>query len=178
MKKALFLSLLLMTVLNLISQRAEAPERRILITQDFKFPLGYPDLKGYHDAKPFGTNGHLGCDLNKDGGGNNDLGDTIRAIGHGFVSISAEARICLVHKTNIEQYPYITSVYFHCDEVFVEYGEFVYQGQPIGTVGNKLTHYAHLHFEIITDTTSYLGGGFYGYNTGACVDPVEFINKY
>jgi len=149
----------------------------ILVTEDFKFPLGYPDLQGYHDAKAFGVNNHLGCDLNKDGNGNNDLGDTIKAIGYGFVTISSEARIVLMHRTKIEKHPYILSVYFHCDKLLVDYGELVIPGQPIATVGKKFTTLAHLHFEIVTDL-SIEAGGFYGEDNTGFLDPVKFINKY
>lgn len=149
----------------------------LIINDQLFFPLGYPDMNGYHDANPFGNitsrGFHLGADLNKDGGGDNDLGDTIFSIGHGRIVDSRNPLIVILHR--IGENDYILSGYYHCNENFVAEGDTVQPGTPIGTVGKKNTTLAHLHFEILTDTTKRTG--FYG-KDDYCVDPIKFISNF
>ena len=149
------------------------------INPTFGFPLNYPTMKGYYDANPFGnvTNlgKHLGCDLNKVGGGNNDYKDTIYSIGYGMVIESSGALIAILHKTKYSVPNYIIASYFHCDTIFVVRQEYITAGQPIGLVGKKYAIAAHLHFEILTDTTK--TNVFYG-DFKDCLDPIQFIYNY
>lgn|SRR4030042_607778 len=145
------------------------------IVHKLGFPVGYPDMKGYTDANPFGTitsNGrHLGADLNKPG--NSDLGDIIYSIGDGVVVEAYDATIIVKHR--LLNNSYILSSYFHCNKVYVQVNDKVKAGQSVGEIGKKYTKTAHLHWEILTDTTKRFG--FYG-NADYCVDPVEFIYNY
>jgi murein DD-endopeptidase MepM/ murein hydrolase activator NlpD len=145
----------------------------------FGMPLNYPSGKGYYDANPFGNitkyGKHLGSDLNKLGGGDNDYRDTIYSIGYGVVVLSTGALVAILHKTISQDTSFIVSSYFHCDTIFVHDGKYVTAGEPIALVGKKYTNKAHLHFEILTDTTK--TNGFYG-DLPCCIDPVKYINNY
>lgn len=55
------------------------------IANQFDYPVGKPDAKGYYDAQPFTKNNHLGEDWNAVTGGNSDLGHPIFAIANGRV---------------------------------------------------------------------------------------------
>lgn len=151
-------------------------DKRWPINYKLGFPVGYPNMKGYHDANPFGnvtSNGyHLGADLTKPG--NEDYRDTIYSIGDGEVRESGGALIAIKHHLVTDQF--IISSYFHCDTIFVNYCDIVKAGQPIGLVGKKFTKAAHLHFEILTDTTR--RAMFYGADEKGNVDPVKFINSF
>ena len=147
------------------------------IIHELGFPVGYPDMDGYTNVNPFGNKTrsgiHCGCDFNKPG--NTDLGDTIYAIGDGMIIETYDAYIGILHHMHSKTYPYVISVYYHCNEIFVENNQFVTGGQPIGTIGKKYTKTAHLHFEILTDTTK--RDAYYN-NIEYCIDPVKFINSY
>jgi murein DD-endopeptidase MepM/ murein hydrolase activator NlpD len=152
------------------------------INYSLVFPVeGNTYLKDYYNANPYGNitkyGKHLGVDLTKPG--NDDYRDTIYSIGYGVVKESIDALITIVHKVRIDTVFYIVSSYFHCDTLFVTPGEYVTKKQPIGLIGKKYTKEAHLHFEILLDTTK--ACGFYWEHEGnetSCIDPVKFINFY
>jgi len=152
------------------------------IANGFDFPVGKPDAKQYYNAQPFGENDHLGDDWNGVGGGNTDLGDPIYAIGNGYVKFAEDYGpgwgniVRIVHflpdKKTYE------SFYAHCDTILVEAGQWVKRGEQIGTIGNTNgTYLAHLHFEVRTDTSLPVGGG-YAVNTEGYLDPTEFIRAH
>ena len=58
----------------------------------FDYPVGWPEAVGYHKARGFTPNGHLGEDWNGDRGGDTDLGDPIYAVGHGIVVLAHDVR--------------------------------------------------------------------------------------
>ena len=109
-------------------------------------------------------------------GGGSDLGDTIYSIGNGVVSYSSDALLNIMHRTTDTKIPIITSIYDHCDTLFVRENEIVKAGQSIALVGKKDTDVTHLHFEITTDT-SYVGG-FYDNDTTGFINPVTFIDEH
>jgi murein DD-endopeptidase MepM/ murein hydrolase activator NlpD len=147
------------------------------------YPVNHGTMKGYHDAKPFGTNKHLGADVNGDILGNADFGDTVFAIGKGKVIYVFQANqredefmsiIMILHKT---KKGYIVSLYRHCQKSLVQLGDLVDYLQPISTIGNDFGLYqAHLHFEIRTNIFLDIGYG-YGDPTGY-IDPMKFIKDY
>jgi len=149
--------------------------RYIPLAKNFGYPLGYPDFEGYHDAKPFGEP-HLGADFNGIEGGDSDWGDTIKSIGNGVVTYSSGCLLNIMHRTMDKDIPIITSIYYHCDTLFVQENDIVEAGQVIALVGKKDTHVAHLHFEIATDTNNV--GGFYGSDTTGYMNPVTFIENH
>jgi murein DD-endopeptidase MepM/ murein hydrolase activator NlpD len=122
----------------------------------FDFPVGWPDAKGYYDARSFGMKGHMGSDWNGVGGENTDLGDPVHASGEGVVIFSGYAGegwgdcIILAHRLPGKMRDrQIETFYGHLHERLVEVGDVVRRGQKIGTIGTANGRYlAHLHFEV------------------------------
>ncbi len=151
------------------------------IADEFDFPVGKPNAKGYYNAQKFGENYHLGDDWNGTGGGNTDLGDPIYAIGNGYVDFSQDIGggwgnvIRIIHKFDDRYYE---SIYAHCDSVMVHAGMFVEKGKQIGTIGTADGQYlAHLHLEVRDSLFMNIGPG-YSENTEGYLDPTTFINQY
>lgn len=152
------------------------------IADGFDFPVGKPDGNGYYNAQPFQENHHLGEDWNGKGGGNTDFGDTVYAIGNGYVSFASDAGtgwgnvVRIIHRLNNDTLPVIESLYAHCHEMKVNAGDFVKRGQAIGTIGNADGRYlAHLHFELRSQINMELGGG-YSSDTQGFLNPTDFIS--
>ncbi len=156
---------------------ASAPAAAPASCGGFDFPVGAPDAVGYYDAQPFGTNEHLGSDLNGNGGGDSDLGDPVHAVARGTVVFAEDVGggwgnvVRVVHACGDARYE---SVYAHLDRVDVAVGMPVVRGAAIGTIGTAGGQYlAHLHFELREVVGRSLGGG-YGDADGH-VDPTAFI---
>jgi murein DD-endopeptidase MepM/ murein hydrolase activator NlpD len=153
----------------------------IISVDGFDFPVGKPNGKGYYDAQNFGVNNHLGEDWNGNKGSNTDLGDTIYAIAHGYVSVAEDLEggwgnvIRIVH-----QFPTgkeVESLYAHCDEILVKPQQKVERGQAIGTIGTANGQYvAHLHFEIRDVVGMPIGPGYSPIKDGY-LHPTEFIKQ-
>ena len=78
----------------------------------------------------------------------------------------------LAYKSQVE------SIYAHCNELFVDSGNFVGIGTAIGTIGTAHGKYpAHLHFEMRSDLNLPIGGG-YSLNKDGCLDPTAFIRAH
>jgi hypothetical protein len=147
----------------------------------FDFPVGKPDGRGYYVARKFQEARHLGDDMNAVTGGNTDLGHPIYAIANGFVSFSHDLEggwgntLRIVHK--MPDGSYVESLYSHCNELFVEYGDFVKRGDEIATIGTAHGLYpAHLHLELRTEVDMPLGRG-YSNNPEGYTSPTRFIWK-
>lgn len=154
------------------------------ISDGFDFPVGKPDAKGYYNAQKFGKNTHLGDDWNGRGGGNTDFGDPVYAVANGYVSEAVDIGggwgnvIRIVHKTRGISWPYVESLYAHCDKMLVKKGDLVLRGAKIGTIGNnKGMYYAHLHLELRLTPDLPLGEG-YSTDTSGYLDPTDFIRKH
>ena len=151
------------------------------MTDGFDFPVGKPNAKNYYNAQKFGVNKHLGDDWNGIGGGNTDLGDPIYSIGNGYVSFAKNVYegwgnvIRIVHY--IEKENQVESLYAHCDDIFVEKGDYVEKGQKIGTIGNNDGKYlAHLHLELRNEIGKPIGGGYSSITKGY-LNPTKFIKN-
>ena len=151
------------------------------VANSFDFPVGKPDAEGYYNAQPFGKNNHLGDDFNAVTGGNSDLGHPIYAVANGIVSFAEDLQagwgnvIRIIHK--LPDGSYVESLYAHCDEILVGKNDRVQKGDQIGTIGNAHgQYYAHLHFEIRSDLTLPIGGGYSSLTVGY-LNPTEFINE-
>ena len=168
-----------------ISNSEEAPKERFkpkLIADHFDFPVGKPDAKRYYNAQPYGENNHLGDDWNGVGGGNTDLGDPIYAIANGYVKFAENYGGGWGNIVRIDHFlpngDTYESFYAHCDEINTTAGTWVQRGDQIGTIGNNNGMYlAHLHFEIRSDTSLPVGGGYSSYTEGY-LDPTQFIKKH
>lgn len=127
------------------------------LANGFDFPVGKPDSSGYHKARGFWPNGHLGEDWNGNNGGDQDLGDPIYAIGGGVVVLSEDVKMgwgnCVIVR-HIFREPsgkieMVDSLYGHLLERKVKLGEKVERGQLIGKMGSNNGMYpAHLHMEV------------------------------
>ncbi len=152
------------------------------LSDGFDFPVGIPDAAGYYNAQGFGKNNHLGDDWNANTGGNTDLGDPVFAVSNGYVKNAEDIRggwgnvIRILHK--LPNGEMVESLYAHCDTVLVKQGDWVKRGDPVGTIGTAHgIYYAHLHFEMRSNTTMGIGGGYSANQTGY-LDPTEFINEH
>lgn len=163
------------------SPKFEEESMEDFLVDGFDFPVGKPNAKGYYDAQSFGVNNHLGEDWNGNKGSNTDLGDTIFAIAHGYVSLAEDLEggwgnvIRVIH-----QFPAgreVESLYAHCEQMLVDEGDYVKRGQPIGTIGTANGQYvAHLHFEIRNQVGMPIGPGYSPIKDGY-LNPTEFIKQ-
>lgn len=145
----------------------------------FDYPVGKPDAKGYYNAQIFGKNNHLGDDWNGTGGGNSDLGDPIYATANGYVKFARNITGGWGKVIRINHFwkdgRTCESLYAHCDKMETTAGTWVNKGDLIGTIGNADgAYWAHLHFEMRSDTGLEIGGG-YDWDTTGFVDPTKFI---
>jgi len=114
----------------------------------FRFPVGDSLGHGYIITRKFnqyfeidGT--HLGIDISDTGPANSDLGDTIYSIGDGLVALAFPKDYLAIfykYKGNI-----IKALYYHCDTVFCESGEFVSKGQAIATIETAMVPTQHTY---------------------------------
>ncbi len=135
------------------------------ISDGFDFAVGKPDGNGYYVARRFMQDNHLGDDFNARTGGNTDEGDPVYSIANGFVSFAFDLKggwgktVRIIHKTIDGEY--LESLYSHCDEIFVDFGQYVKRGDLIGTIGTAHGKYpAHLHLELRTEVNLPLGTGY------------------
>ncbi len=140
-------------------------DKREFISDGYDFPVGKPDARGYYIARRFMQNRHLGDDFNAVSGGDTDLGDPIFAIANGFVCFSHDLKggwgktVRIIHR-NLDG-SFVESLYSHCNEIFVEYGQYVKRGEKIATIGTAHGQYpAHLHLELRTQLNLPLGRGY------------------
>ena len=127
-----------------------------------------------YNAQPFWSDNskrgghHSGDDLNGIGGMHTDLGDPVYAIAHGRVvyrgipSPGWGNTLILAHRTSKETKESIQlSMYAHLQHTRAAYGDLVYRGETIGTVGTaKLRYIAHLHLEMLNSTGVPIGRGY------------------
>ena len=152
------------------------------IAHHFDYPVGTANANGYYNAQGFTENNHLGDDWNGTGGGNTDFGDPIYAIADGRVKSAEDYKggwgkiIRILHQ--LPNGEMVESFYAHCETMMVKEGDWIKRGDQIATMGNADGAYlAHLHFEIRTDTSMGIGGG-YSSDTEGYVDPTAFIEAH
>ncbi|MDA3899453.1 MAG: DUF4846 domain-containing protein [Spirochaetes bacterium] len=160
-----------------------------LIVDRLDFPVGDPPLREYYNAQKFGIRNsnfnnayHLGEDWNGTGGGDSDLGDPVYAIGNGVVLYAGDFGpgwgnvVTILHRLKSDHT--IVSLYGHLHDFSVSEGEFVKYRKQIGSIGNADgIYYAHLHFEIRSDISLDIGGG-YSKSTKGYIAPTPFISCY
>ncbi len=127
------------------------------LADGFDHAVGKPDAKGYHKARGFWPNGHLGEDWNGNTGGDTDLGDPIYAIGNGVVVLSEDVKVgwgnCVIirhaYRDTTGKIDMVDSLYGHLLERLVKVGQMVGRGDLIGKMGSNNGMYpAHLHLEV------------------------------
>ena len=152
----------------------------------FDFPVGKPNAVGYHKARGFTPNGHLGEDWNGDGGGDTDLGDPIYAIGNGVVVFARDVHVGWGNVVIIrhsykepaegDMVKTIDSLYGHLDTIMVQQGQQVLRGQQIATMGTAHGMYdAHLHFEIRKNLTVGMARSSFPRDFSVYHDPTQFL---
>lgn len=153
------------------------------LADGFDFPVGNPDGDGYHKARGFRSNGHLGEDWNGPRGGDSDLGDPVYAIGNGIVVLARNIRsgwgnVVIVRHAYYDSgsLHYIDSLYGHLDQITVQEGQKVSRRQKIGTIGNNEGMYpAHLHFEIRKNLSIGMKRASFARDFSNYYDPSAFI---
>jgi len=145
----------------------------------FDYPVGKPNANNYYNAQVFGRNNHLGDDWNGTGGGNTDLGDPIYAAASGYVKFAKDVYGGWGNVIRINHFwedgRTVESLYAHCDTIEVQAHSWIKRGDRIGTIGNADgAYYAHLHYEMRSDTGLEIGGG-YDWDTTGYLDPTKFI---
>ena len=136
---------------------ATAQTMQCLLADGFDFPVGKPDARGYHKARGYTPNGHMGEDWNGNGGGDSDLGDPIYSTARGVVVVSEDIKRgwgnCIIvrhaYRDSTGKIMMVDSQYGHLLARLVAVGDIVERGQKIGTMGgNRGMYPVHLHFEM------------------------------
>jgi hypothetical protein len=160
---------------------------RCQLADGFDFPVGKPEAKGYHKARGFWPNGHLGEDWNGNGGGDTDDGDPISAIGRGVVVLSENVRVGWGNVVIIRHaYREITgkvemvdSLYGHLLERKVRVGQIVERGQLVGTMGSNFGMYpVHLHLEVRKNLAIGMNRSKFARDYSCYHSPTAFINAH
>lgn len=165
---------------------AEAADTvRCPLADGFDFPVGKPEAAGYHKARGFYPNGHLGEDWNGNGGGDSDLGDPIYAIGTGVVVHSDNVgvgwgNVVIVRHAfrdaggKIEM---VDSLYGHLLERRVKLHQIVERGQLVGTMGSNNGMYpVHLHLEVRKNLQIGMNRSQFARDYSNYYSPTQFIS--
>jgi hypothetical protein len=171
------------------SQTVPAAYASVPLADGFDFPVGKPDAVGYHKARGFTPNGHLGEDWDGNGGGNTDLGDPIYSIGHGVVVLARDMRsgwgnvVILRHSFREpgagDAIVTFDSLYGHLDTILVAEGQTVARGQQIATMGTAHGLYdAHLHFELHKNIAIGMYRSAFPRDFSNYYDPTEFLQSH
>lgn len=160
---------------------------RCLLADSFDFPVGKPEAKGYHKARGFWPNGHLGEDWDGDGGGDTDLGDPIYAIGRGVVVLSENVKagwgnvviIRHAYRDTNGRIDMVDSLYGHLLERSMKVGQIVQKGDLVGTMGSNFGMYpAHLHLEIRKNLAIGMNRMKFARDYSNYYSPTSFINAH
>jgi murein DD-endopeptidase MepM/ murein hydrolase activator NlpD len=145
----------------------------------FAWPVGQPPGAGWYDIQPFGTNRHLGADLNADAG--TRVGDPVYAAGDGCVVFAQDIWrgwgnvVRVVHP--LPDGSVVETLYAHLDRIDTAVGAWITRGTLIGTVGTAHGTYGpHLHLEVRTTVGLPQGPG-YGWLDGY-TDPIVWIAEH
>ena len=161
----------------------------VRLADGFDFPVGKPEATGYHKARGFTPNGHLGEDWDGDRGGNTDLGDPVYCTGNGVVVLAGNmhmgwGNVVMVRHSYREpaegnEVKTVDSLYGHLDTMLVNVGQSVSRGQQIATIGTAFGLYeAHLHFEIRKNIHIGMFRSLYARDFSNYFDPTAFINAH
>ena len=160
---------------------------RCQLVDGFDFPVGKPDSKGYHKARGFWPNGHLGEDWNGNGGGDTDEGDPIYAIGRGVVVLSENVRVGWgnvvivrhVYREITGKVEMVDSLYGHLLERKVRVGQIIERGQLVGTMGGNFGMYpVHLHLEVRKNLAIGMNRSKFARDYSNYHSPTSFINAH
>jgi|GEM_PF-1247036 len=170
---------------------AFSPTALAVNSDGFDYPVGPPDADGYYIAQDYGDyygdpyyGYHLGEDWNGTGGGNTDYGDPVYAVSNGYVVYARNAgsgwgNVIIMHH-QLPSGEEVRSMYAHLSGIMVNENSDISKGDRIGSIGNSGgDYYAHLHFEIRTNTDIGLGPGYSDSpDPSGWVDPSDFIDNH
>jgi murein DD-endopeptidase MepM/ murein hydrolase activator NlpD len=160
---------------------------RCLLADGFDFPVGKPEAKGYHKARGFWPNGHLGEDWDGNGGGDTDLGDPIYAIGRGVVILSENVKLgwgnCVIvrhaYRDTNGRIDMVDSLYGHLLDRAVKVGQIVQKGELVGRMGSNFGMYpAHLHLEVRKNLAIGMNRTKFARDYSNYYSPTAFINAH
>jgi hypothetical protein len=161
---------------------------RCQLADGFDFPVGKPDSKGYHKARGFFPNGHLGEDWNGNGGGDTDEGDPIYAIGRGVVVFSDNVHVGWgnvviirhIYREITGKIDMVDSLYGHLlDRKMTRVGQVIERGQLVGTMGSNFGMYpVHLHLEIRKNLAIGMNRSKFARDYSNYHSPTAFINAH
>lgn len=166
------------------------PTVQVRLAEGFDYPVGKPDGVGYHKARGFTPNGHLGDDWNKDGTtGDGDLGSPIYCTANGVVVLAGNVHlgwgnVVMVRHSYREPaegsaVKTIDSLYGHLDTILVQAGQLVSRGQLVGTMGTGGGLYdAHLHFEVRKNIHIGMFRSAFARDFSNYEDPTAFLNAH
>ncbi|MBL9130899.1 MAG: M23 family metallopeptidase [Verrucomicrobiaceae bacterium] len=158
---------------------------RVRLADGFDFPVGKPDAAGYHKARGYFPNGHLGEDWNGNGGGDSDLGAPIYSCARGVVIFSANIGVgwgnCIIVRHVFREadgrISMVDSLYAHLHQRVVKLHDLVEKGQLVGTMGgNNGMYFVHLHFEIRKDLRVGMNRSQFPRDNSVYHNPTAFIN--
>jgi murein DD-endopeptidase MepM/ murein hydrolase activator NlpD len=153
------------------------------VADGFDYPIGKPNAEGFHKARGFRQNGHLGEDWNGALGGDTDLGSPIFGIGNGIVVLARDVHmgwgnVVIIRHSYYEggHLNYVDSLYGHLDTILVREGQAISRGQKIATMGNNHGMYpAHLHLEVRKNLTIGMNRASFARDFSNYYDPTQFI---
>jgi len=160
---------------------------RVRLADGFDFPVGKPDAAGYHKARGYFPNGHLGEDWNGNGGGDTDLGAPIYACARGVVILSANIGVgwgnCIlvrhVYREPDGRVAMVDSLYAHLHQRVVKLHDLVEKGQLVGTMGgNNGMYFVHLHFEMRKNLRVGMNRSQFPRDNSVYYSPTAFINAH
>lgn len=160
---------------------------RVRLADGFDFPVGKPDAGGYHKARGYFPNGHLGEDWNGNGGGDTDLGAPIYACARGVVILSANIGVgwgnCIlvrhVYREPDGRIAMVDSLYAHLHQRVVKLHDLVEKGQLVGTMGgNNGMYFVHLHFEMRKNLRVGMNRSQFPRDNSVYYSPTAFINAH
>jgi Peptidase family M23 len=160
---------------------------RCTLADGFDYPVGKPEARGYHKARGFYPNGHLGEDWNGDGGGDTDLNDPIYSTARGVVVFSENVHVGWgnmiiirhAYRESDGRISMVDSLYGHLEQRKANVGEIVERGQLIGLMGGNSGMYpVHLHFEIHKNLTMGPNRTGFAHDYSNYYSPTPFINAH
>lgn len=160
---------------------------RVRLADGFDFPVGKPNAAGYHKARGYWPNGHLGEDWNGNSGGDTDLGAPIYSIGRGVVIFSQNIGVgwgnCVLVRHVFRELDgriaMVDSLYAHLHERKVKLHQLVEKGDLVGTMGgNNGMYLVHLHFEIRKNLRIGMNRSSFARDNSNYYSPTAFINDH
>jgi hypothetical protein len=171
----------------LFAAQVQAQTKQCLLADGFDYPVGKPDAKGYHKARGYSPNGHMGEDWNGNSGGDTDLNDPIYSTARGVVVVSEDVKVgwgnCIIvrhaYRDATGKIQMVDSQYAHLNARIAKVGDVVERGQKIGLMGGNHGMYpVHLHFEMRKNLHIGMNRGQFARDDSCYYSPSAFIASH